>query len=204
MNTRSLYVGALFLSGAFIQAAVVHPLRIEFQKFDSEERTMRKYWTSDYAVNKDREGIVYQFADGKELEISLTEYLRDNPGKTEQDFLELKALSDGIYYEQALEDTRYGKQKQSLGQLEDSEQFATPPIDTLLIHNSEKGQALKAARLLLGSGDLTEVQRRRFLLHFFEGLSYRQLAVRENVHFTSVQESIETAVRKLQKYLKNF
>ena len=43
---------------------------------------MRKYWTSDYAVNKDREGIVYQFADGKELEISLTEYLRDNPGKT--------------------------------------------------------------------------------------------------------------------------
>ena len=165
---------------------------------------MRRYWTSDYAVNKDREGIVYQFADGKELEISLTEYLRDNPGKTEQDFLELKALSDGIYYEQALEDTRYGKQKQSLGQLEDSEQFATPSIDTLLIHNSEKGQALKAARLLLNSGDLTEVQRRRFLLHFFEGLSYRQLAVRENVHFTSVQESIEAAVRKLQKYLKNF
>ena len=165
---------------------------------------MRRYWTSDYAVNKDREGIVYQFADGKELEISLAEYLRDNPGKTEQDFLELKALSDGIYYEQALEDTRYGKQKQSLGQLEDSEQFATPSIDTLLIHNSEKGQALKAARLLLNSGDLTEVQRRRFLLHFFEGLSYRQLAVRENVHFTSVQESIEAAVRKLQKYLKNF
>ena len=204
MNIRRLYVGVLFVSGAFIQAAVVRPLRIEFQKFDSEERTMRRYWTSDYAVNKDREGIVYQFADGKELEISLTEYLRDNPGKTEQDFLELKALSDGIYYEQALEDTRYGKQKQTLGQLEDSEQFATPPIDTLLIHNSEKGQALKAARLLLSSGDLTEVQRRRFLLHFFEGLSYRQLAVREDVHFTSVQESIEAAVRKLQKYLKNF
>lgn len=165
---------------------------------------MRKYWTSDYAVNKDREGIVYQFADGKELEISLTEYLQTNPNRTEQDFIELKTLSDGIYYEQALEDTRYGKQKQALGQLEDSEQFATPPIDTLLIHNSEKGQALKAARQLLDSGDLTEVQRRRFLLHFFEGLSYRQLAMRENVHFTSVQESIEAAVRKLQKYLKNF
>ena len=165
---------------------------------------MRKYWTSDYAVNKDRKGIVYQFADGKELEISLTEYLQANPDRTEQDFIELKTLSDGIYYEQALEDTRYGKQKQTLGQLEDSEQFATPPIDTLLIHNSEKGQALKAARQLLDSGDLTEVQRRRFLLHFFEGLSYRQLAMRENVHFTSVQESIEAAVRKFQKYLKNF
>lgn len=69
---------------------------------------MRKYWTSDYAVNKDREGIVYQFADGSEIEISLMEYLQVNPDKTEQDFMELKALSDDIYYEQALEDTRYG------------------------------------------------------------------------------------------------
>lgn len=86
---------------------------------------MRKYWTSDYAVNKGREGIVYQFADGSETEISLAEYLQVNPDKTEADFMELKALSDGIYYEQALEDTRYGKQKQSLGKLEDSEQFAT-------------------------------------------------------------------------------
>lgn len=147
---------------------------------------MRKYWTSDYAVNKDREGIVYQFADGSEIEISLTEYLQVNPDKTEQDFMELKALSDDIYYEQALEDTRYGKRKQSLGKLEDSEQFATPEVDTLLIHNSDKGQALKAARLLLESGDLTEVQRRRFIRHFFEGQSYRQIAGQEGVHFTSV------------------
>ena len=142
---------------------------------------MRKYWTSDYAVNKDREGIVYQFADGSEIEISLTEYLQVNPDKTEQDFMELKALSDDIYYEQALEDTRYGKRKQSLGKLEDSEQFATPAVDTLLIHNSDKGQALKAARLLLESGDLTEVQRRRFIRHFFEGQSYRQIAGQEGV-----------------------
>lgn len=165
---------------------------------------MRKYWTSDYAVNKDREGIVYQFADGSEIEISLAEYLQVNPDKTEQDFVELKALSDGIYYEQALEDTRYGKQKQSLGKLEDSEQFATPSVDTLLIHNGEKDQALKAARLLLESDDLTETQRRRFIRHFFEGQSYRQIASQESVHFTSVQESIEGAVRKMKKYLKNF
>lgn len=165
---------------------------------------MRKYWTSDYAVNKGREGIVYQFADGSETEISLAEYLQVNPDKTESDFMELKALSDGIYYEQALEDTRYGKQKQSLGKLEDSEQFATPSVDALLIHNSEKGQALKAAKRLLESGELTEVQRRRFILHFFEGQSYRQIAMLESVHFTSVQESIEACVRKMKKYLKNF
>lgn len=165
---------------------------------------MRKYWTSDYAINKNREGIVYQFSDGSEMEISLAEYLQFNSDKTEQDFLELKAMSDNIYYEQALEDTRYGKQKQSLGKLEDSEQFAAPSIDTMLIQNSEKGQVLKAAKILLENGDLTEIQRRRFIRHFFEGQSYRQLAMLENVHFTSVQESIEAAVRKLKKYLKNF
>lgn len=165
---------------------------------------MRNYWTSDYAVNKDRKGIVYQFADGGEMEITLTEYLQANPGKTEQDFRELKALSDDIYYEQALEDTQYGKRKQSLGKLEDTEKFSTPPIDCLLIHKNDEEQVLKASKLLLKSGELTEVQSRRFIRHFLEGLSYRQIAAGENVHFTSVQESIQGAVKKLKKYLKNF
>lgn len=157
---------------------------------------MRKYWTSDYAVNKDREGIVYQFADGSEIEITLAEYLQVNPDKTERDFMELKALSDGIYHEQALEDTRYGKQKQSLGKLEDSEQFATPFVDTMLIHNSEKGQALKAAKQLLESGRLTEIQKRRFILHYFKGFSIRRIADLEQVDFRAVWESLNWAAKK--------
>lgn len=165
---------------------------------------MQKYWTSDYAVNKDCEGIVYQFADGKKVEISLAEYLQTNPDRTEEDFMELKSLSDGIYYEQALGDTQYGKKKQSLGKLEDSEKFATPSIETILIHNKDKEQILKAVKLLLREKKLTDVQRRRFINHFYKGLSYRQIADQEKVHFTSVQESINGAVQKLKKYLKNF
>lgn len=177
------------------------PLWFEIKKISTGGKKMRKYWTSDYAVNKDREGIVYQFADGKEVEISLAEYLQTNPGRTEQDFMELKSLSDGIYYEQALGDTQYGKKKQSLGKLEDSEKFATPAIDTLLIHNQDKEQVLKAVKLLLEGKKLTEVQHRRFINHFFMGLSYRQIATQEKVHFTSVQESITGAIQKLKKYL---
>lgn len=165
---------------------------------------MRNYWTSDYAVNKKREGIVYQFADGVETEISLTDYLRANPGKTEQDFLDLKSLSDGIYYDQALDNTRYEKRKQSLGKLEDSTKFSTPSIDYILIHKIDEEQALRAARLLIESEVLTEVQRRRFIKHFLEGRSYRQIATGEHVYFTSVRESIEGAVKKFKKYLKNF
>jgi DNA-directed RNA polymerase specialized sigma24 family protein len=56
---------------------------------------------------------------------------------------------------------------------------------------------MEAAKQLMDSGDLTEVQRRRFILHFFQGLSYRQITNREGVHFTSVHKSIEAATAKL-------
>lgn len=159
---------------------------------------MRDYWTSDYAVNKDSKNIVYQFADGK-VEITLEDYLKANPEKTEENFIQLKNLSDELFYEQALEETRYGKRKQTLGKIEESEQFATVSIDVELIHNADKQQALKAAQRLINSGELTKVQERRFILHFFKGHSYRQIAALESVHFTSVQESIEATIKKLRK-----
>lgn len=162
---------------------------------------MRKYQDSDYAVNKFSPNIVYRFADGT-VEVTLQDYLRDNPGKTEQDFVELKALSDEIYYIQDRNDTRYGKRKNTLGNIEESELFATAALDVMLIQNNDERNAIAAAMLLLESGDLTEIQRRRFMLHFFQGLSYRQIAQHENVHFTSVQESIETANAKLKKYFE--
>lgn len=162
---------------------------------------MRKYEDSDYAVNKFSPNIVYRFADGT-VEVTLQDYLRANPGKTEQDFVELKALSDEIYYIQDRDDTRYGKRKNTLGSIEESARFATAALDEKLIQNNDERSAIAAAMLLLESGDLTEIQRRRFMLHFFQGLSYRQIAQHENVHFTSVQESIEAANAKLKKYFE--
>ena len=50
-----------------------------------EERILKNYTDSDYAINKYSEGIVYKFADGI-VEVTLADYLRDNPGKTEEDF----------------------------------------------------------------------------------------------------------------------
>ena len=90
----------------------------------------------------------------------------------------------------------------SINGLEETEQLAAPPLDLDLIHKSDTKKAKEAARRLLDSGELTEIQQRRFLLHFVEGLSYRQIARREGVHFTSVHESIEAAAAKLQKFIK--
>ncbi len=58
---------------------------------------MKNYKDSDYGLNKFSEGIVYHFADCI-VEITLGDYLAENPGKMTQDFLELKALSDEIYH----------------------------------------------------------------------------------------------------------
>ena len=68
---------------------------------------MKNYRKSDYALNKFSEGIVYQFSD-RTLEISLEDFMRDNPGKTEADFMALKAVSDEIYLEQARLETAQG------------------------------------------------------------------------------------------------
>lgn len=162
---------------------------------------MKNYTDSDYALNKYSEGIVYKFADGVE-EITLEDYLRENPGRTAEDFAELKSLSDEIYHEQVVQTNRTSRLDVTMNGLEESEQLATVSLDTELIHKQESRNALQAARQLLDSSELTEIQRRRFILHFFEGLSYRQIAKREGVFFTSVAESVGAAARKLKKFFE--
>ncbi|MDR2023853.1 MAG: sigma-70 region 4 domain-containing protein [Hungatella sp.] len=160
---------------------------------------MRNYKDSDYALNKFSKGIVYRFAD-RIIEITLEDYLAENPDKTEQDFLELKALSDEIYHQQAVDTNRTSRLDLSINGLEESEQLATDSFETELIHRSDTKNAMEAARQLLDSGLLTEVQRRRFVLHFFQGLSTYQIAEREAVHQRAVWDSLYWASKKLKKF----
>lgn len=161
---------------------------------------MRNFNESDYALNKYSEGIVYKFADGKTQTIWLEDYLSANPGKSAEDFAKIKALSDELYHEQVIVEHRTGRLDVTINGLEETEQLATVSIDTELIHKADTGKALKAAKLLLNSGKLTEVQRRRFMLHFFKGLSIRQIAELEQVDFRAVWESLHLATKKLKKF----
>lgn len=163
---------------------------------------MKNYKDTDYALNKYSEGIVYQFADGIKAVVTLADYLRENPGKTETDFMELKALSDAIYHEQDVEEARYVRRAGTLECMENSERYASAPLDVELISRHETDEALKAATRLLASGNLTEVQRRRFMLHFFHGLSIRQIAHEEAVHKRAVWDSLQWAEKKLKKFFK--
>lgn len=160
---------------------------------------MKNYKENDYALNKFSQGIVYKFAD-RIVEITLSDYLAENPEKTEQDFLELKALSDEIYHQQDVTENRTSRLNVSINGLEETEQLATVSLDTELIHRSDVKKAVKAAQKLLESGLLTEVQRRRFLLHFYQGLSIRQIADRESVHQRAVWDSLQWSAKKLKKF----
>lgn len=162
---------------------------------------MKNYQDSDYALNKFSPNIVYRFADGT-AEITPEDYLASNPGKTLEDFAELKALSDEIYYTQDRDDTRYGKRKRSMEGYEETEQMATPSLDVELIEKGDRKQAMTAAKQLLDSGDLTEVQRRRFILHFFQGLSTRQIGRMEGISHKNVLKSIQLAKEKLKKFFE--
>lgn len=99
---------------------------------------MKNYKDSDYALNKYSEGIVYKFADRVRLEITLEGYLAENPGKTAEDFQELKALSDEIYHRQVVHEHRTSRLDVPISGLEETEPLSVPPPDTVLIHNAEK------------------------------------------------------------------
>lgn len=47
---------------------------------------------------------------------------------------------------------------------------------------------------------LTEVQRERLHLYFFEGLTYRQIAEKKGIGEKNVRESITGAIKKIKKF----
>lgn len=162
---------------------------------------MKNYKDSDYALNKYSEGIVYKFVD-RIVEITREDYLRENPDKTEADFLELKAISDEIYHEQANEENRTKRFDISLYMLNETELISVPAIDIELMEQEEKKEGekvLKAAKKLLSGKMLTAVQKRRFLLYFFQGCSTREIAKKEGVCQRAVWDSLNMSMKKLKK-----
>lgn len=160
---------------------------------------MKNYKDSDYAVNKYSPNIVYRFAD-RTVEVTQEDYLRDNPDKTAEDFAELKALSDEMYHEQVIQENRTSRLDVSISGLEETELAAAPAVDMVLIQKGEEEKVLEAAHRLLHSGKLTPIQRQRFLQHYFQGLSTRQIAKLEGVHQRAVWDSLMWAEKKLKKF----
>ena len=162
---------------------------------------MKNYHKSDYALNKYRKGIVYKFADGIVV-VTLEDYLRENPDKTEADFQALKRLSDEWYLKQVRLETAQGNKRVSLNGLEETEACATCSLDDEYIENEEKKRVMIAVDKLFREGHMTEKQKRRFIQRYIHGLTLRQIAVKEAVYVNSVADSLKRATDKLKRYFE--
>ena len=162
---------------------------------------MKNYHKSDYALNKYRKGIVYKFADGI-VEVTLEDYLRENPDKTEADIQALKRLSDEWYLKQVRLETAQGNKRVSLNGLEETEACATCSLDDEYIENEEKKRVMIAVDTLFREGHMTEKQKRRFIQRNIHGLTLRQIAVKEAVYVNSVADSLKRATDKLKRYFE--
>ena len=158
---------------------------------------MRNYRKSDYAINKYSPNIVYRFHD-EIIEVSLEDYLKENPDKTEQDFVELKALSDEIYYEQDRVESAQTRKDISIHGLEEMDCCSTRPLEEEEIQN--RRYARTALKRLFAAGVLTEIQKRRFRLHVFRGLSTRQIGRLEGTSHQAVAKSLNLSIEKLKKF----
>lgn len=49
---------------------------------------------------------------------------------------------------------------------------------------------------------LSEIQKKRLFLYFFEGMTYREIAEKLGISDMSVRESIEASLKKIKKFFK--
>jgi DNA-directed RNA polymerase specialized sigma24 family protein len=163
---------------------------------------VKNFKNSDYALNKHSGGIVYRFADGI-VEVTLTDYLAENPDKTAGDFTVLKSLSDEDYREQDRSGYRQTWKDVPFGAFEETELCAAPSPEASVIDAPEEA-ARQRGRTALAKKALdkfTEVQRRRYILYHVEGLTTRKIADMEGVTHQSVVECLAAAEAKIKKVL---
>lgn len=161
---------------------------------------MKDYKKSDYALNKNRKGIVYRNADGSTLEITFEKIAEGRPQFTYEDFQKLKQFSDSIYLEQVKADGRYSYYvKGSYDEIPDSTWLATKSLEEELFGDAADLPSLEEVRRIAGEV-LTLTQKRRFLM-CLEGLTTVKIAEIEGCSQNAVWESLKLAQKKIKKFL---
>lgn len=65
-------------------------------------------------------------------------------------------------------------------------------------------QSMEYAQLHRAISELPEIQKRRLILYYFQGLTYEQIAGMEGCTFQAVAKSVAAAEKRLKKFSKNF
>ena len=130
--------------------------------------------------------IKYKLADGKRICIEVSIPVK-----------ELLEQSDRQIRSQRRQDRRYLIFTGCIDELEETAiAAAQEDVADLVIRMDSIGQ------LYAAMDKLSETQRRRLELRFFDGMTYRQIAKTENVTHKSVEESIISALKRLKELLE--
>jgi predicted DNA-binding protein YlxM (UPF0122 family) len=152
------------------------------------------YQNSDFAINKQSDGIAYRSVTGKIIIITKDRFLSENPKMTEADFESLKAFSDEDYRVRCNSDHTEARRGLPYCDSVECEEYADTSMEDKLIGKEQVSRLYEET-----DNCLTETQRRRFDLHCFQGYSIRQIADGENASFTSVEKCLNLAKKENKK-----
>ncbi|MDR1532436.1 MAG: RNA polymerase subunit sigma-24 [Clostridiales bacterium] len=159
---------------------------------------------TEWAYNKFHpDKIVYIFADGI-VEVTLEQFLKESPDRTKEDFYRLKAASDDAFHEWDKLDVTEARHSEPLDEADGQGKCSVKSPEDLIVERIDRLQHeayLETLKPLAWKAldKLTAVQRRRYLLHFGEGLTTRRIAEIEGVRHQSVVESLQAADKKIKK-----
>ncbi|MEQ2530958.1 RNA polymerase sigma factor [Roseburia inulinivorans] len=135
------------------------------------------------------------------IRIRVKDFYTDAIGETEYTYVTkevYEALTETFRKEahaQEMRDLRHvTKEGYTEGETEDLAFDSGESLEDMVIRQMELETLQKAMQ------SLTEVQRERLHLYFFEGLTYRQIAEKKRIGEKNVRESITGAIKKIKKF----
>ena len=135
------------------------------------------------------------------IRIRVKDFYADAIGETEYTYVTkevYEALTETFRKEahaQEMRDLRHvTKEGYTEGETEDLAFDSGESLEDMVIRQMELETLQKAMQ------SLTEVQRERLHLYFFEGLTYRQIAEKKRIGEKNVRESITGAIKKIKKF----
>lgn len=135
------------------------------------------------------------------IRIRVKDFYKNAIGETEYTYVTkevYEALTETFRKEvhaQEMRDLRHiTKEGYTEGETEDLAFDSRESLEDMVIRQMELETLQKAMQ------SLTEVQRERLHLYFFEGLTYRQIAEKKGIGEKNVRESITGAIKKIKKF----
>ena len=135
------------------------------------------------------------------IRIRVKDFYKDAIGETEYTYVTkevYEALTETFRKEahaQEMRDLRHvTKEGYTEGETEELAFDSGESLEDMVIRQMELETLQKAMQ------SLTEVQRERLHLYFFEGLTYRQIAQKKGIGEKNVRESITGAIKKIKKF----